>query len=215
MVQVLKAAVRARIQDAALRCFATDGYPGTSMAAVAAAAHTASANLYRYYASKQELFNAVIPQDLADRHDKLLDTRVAALTQEAANAQAAAAELLGFWLDHRLAMVVLLDRAEGTHFAHYPAAFVQRLVGHAEQALNGRPSPVQYEILQLVFDNTRRAIARILATGTDREETAALITAFWSYQLPGLNGLTAFINSDLRPGSRGSGTGLVDVGEGD
>ena len=213
MVQVLKPAVRARIQDAALRCFATDGYPGTSMAAVAAAAHTASANLYRYYASKQELFNAVIPRDLADRHDKLLDTRVAALTQEAPNAQAAAAELLGFWLDHRLAMVVLLDRAEGTHFAHYPAAFVQRLVGHAEQALNGRPSPVQYEILQLVFDNTRRAIARILATGTDREETAALITAFWSYQLPGLNGLTAFINSDPRPGS--SGAGLVDVGQGD
>ncbi|HET6192620.1 MAG TPA: TetR/AcrR family transcriptional regulator [Trebonia sp.] len=194
---MLKTAVRARIQDAALRCFATQGYPGTSMAAVAAAAHTASANLYRYYASKQELFNAVIPQDLADRHDKLLDARVAALTQEAPNAQAAA-ELLGFWLDHRLAMVVLLDRAEGTHFAHYPAAFVQRLVRHAEQALNGRPSPAQYEILQLVFDNTRRAIARILVTGTDREETAALITAFWSYQLPGLNGLTAFINSDLR-----------------
>src|ERR1700722_620358 len=127
MVQVLKPAVRARIQDAALRCFATGGFPGTSMAAVAAAAHTASANLYRYYASKQELFNAVIPQDLADRHDTLLDTRVAALTQEAPNAQAAAAaELLGFWLDHRLAMVVLLDRAEGTRFADYPAAFVQR-----------------------------------------------------------------------------------------
>ena len=168
------------------------------MAAVAAAARTAAANLYRYYGSKQELFNAVVPQDLAGRHDTLLDTRVAALTQEAPNAQAAAAELLGFWLDHRLAMVVLLDRADGTPFAGYPAAFVQRLVGHAEQALNGRPSPAQHEILQLVFDNTRRAIARILATGTDSEETAALIAAFWSYQLPGLNGLMAFINSDLR-----------------
>ena len=215
MVQVLKPAVRARIQDAALRCFATDGYPGTSMAAVAAAARTASANLYRYYGSKQELFNAVVPQDLADRHDTLLDTRVAALTQEAPNAQAAAAELLGFWLDHRLAMVVLLDRADGTPFADYPAAFVQRLVRHAEQALNGRPSLAQYEILQLVFDNTRRAIARILATGTDREETAALITAFWSYQVPGLNGLMAFINSDLPAGSASSGADLVDVGEGD
>lgn len=76
--------------------------------------------------------------------------------------------------------------------------FVQRLVSHAEQALNGRPSPVHAEILKLVFDNTRRAIARILATGTDRAETAALITAFWSYQIPGLNGLTAFIDADLR-----------------
>ena len=198
MVQVLKPAVRERIQDAALRCFATHGYPGTSMAMVAAAAETAPANLYRYYASKQELFDAVIPRDLADRHDTLLDTRVAALTQETANAPTSAAELLGFWLDHRLAMVVLLDRADGTPFADYPAAFVRRLVMHAEQSLNGGPSPAHNEILQLVFDNTRRAIARILATGTDREHTAALITAFWSYQIPGLNGLTAFIDADLR-----------------
>ena len=198
MVQVLKPAVRARIQDAALRCFATQGYPGTSMAAVAAAAQTAPANLYRYYASKQELFNAVIPQDLADRHDTLLDTRVAALTQEAPNAQAAAAaELLGFWLDHRLAMVVLLDRADGTPFSGYPAAFVQRLVSHAGQALNGRPSPAYEEILKLVFDNTRRAIAHILAAETDRAATAAMITAFWSYQIPGLDSLMAFINADL------------------
>jgi AcrR family transcriptional regulator len=197
MVQVLKAAVRARIQDAALRCFATHGYPGTSMAEVAAAAQTATANLYRYYTSKQELFDAVLPADLAARHDQLLDTRVAALTRGTANAQDAAAELLGFWLDHRLAMVVLLDRADGTPFAGYPAAFVQRLVRHTELALNGTPSPAHYDILRLVFDNTRRAIARILATGTDREHITTLITAFWSYQIPGLNGLTEFINADL------------------
>jgi AcrR family transcriptional regulator len=195
MVQVLKPAVRARIQDAALRCFATRGYPSTSMAEIAAA-QTAPANLYRYYASKQALFNAVLPPDLAVRHDTLLDTRIEALTQGTANAAAAAAELLGFWLDHRLAMVVLLDKAEGTPFADYPAAFVQRLVNHAEQALDSTPSPARHDILQLVFDNTRRAIARILATGPDREHTAALIAGFWSYQIPGLNGLLAFINAD-------------------
>ncbi len=81
--------------------------------------------------------------------------------------------------------------------AGYPAAFVQRLVSHAGQALNGRASPAHEEILKLVFDNTRRAIAHILATETDRAETAAMITAFWSYQIPGLNGLTSFINADL------------------
>jgi AcrR family transcriptional regulator len=196
MVQVLKPAVRARIQDAALRCFATRGYPSTSMAEIAAAAQTAPANLYRYYTSKQALFNAVLPPDLAARHDTLLDTRIEALTRGTGNAPAAAAELLGFWLDHRLAMVVLLDKAEGTPFSAYPAAFVQRLVNHAEQALDSTPSPAHYDILQLVFDNTRRAIARILATGPDREHTAALIAGFWSYQIPGLNGLMTFINAD-------------------
>jgi AcrR family transcriptional regulator len=197
MAQVLKPAVRARIQEAALRCFATHGYPGTSMAGIAAAAQTAPANLYRYYASKEALFNAVVPADLAARHDRLLDTRVEALARGTADEPTAAAALLGFWLDNRLAMVVLLDKAEGTPFAAYPAAFVRRLVKHAEQALNGTPSPAHDDILQLVFDNTRRAIARILFTGRDREHMSALITAFWSYQIPGLDSLMAFINADL------------------
>jgi len=197
MAQVLKPAVRTRIQDAALRCFATHGYGGTSMAEIAAAAQTAPANLYRYYASKEALFDAVVPSDLAARHDTLLDTRVAALAQGTANHPAAAAELLNFWLDHRLALVVLLDRAEGTPFAAYPAAFVRRLVKHVEQAVDGTPSPVHSSILELVFDNTRRAIAQILATGRDREHTSTLIAGFWSYQIPGLNGLMAFINADL------------------
>ena len=92
---------------------------------------------------------------------------------------------------------MLLDKAEGTRFAAYPAAFVQRLVKHAVKALDGTPSPGHDEILYLVFDNTRKAIARILATGQDREDMSALITAFWSYQLPGLNGLMTFINADI------------------
>ncbi|HYZ52601.1 MAG TPA: TetR/AcrR family transcriptional regulator [Streptosporangiaceae bacterium] len=202
MAQVLKQAVRARIQDAALRCFANHGYGGTSMAEIAAAAQTAPANLYRYYASKEALFDAVVPADLVARHDTLLDTRVAALAQGTANHSTAAAELLNFWLDHRLAMVVLLDRAEGTPFASYPAAFVRRLVKHAEQALDSTPSPAHDSILHLVFDNTRRAIAQILATGRDREHTSALIAGFWSYQLPGLNGLMTFINADLALATR-------------
>ena len=88
---------------------------------------------------------------------------------------------------------MLLDRAEGTPLAGYPAAFVRRLVEHAERSLPAAPSPVHRDVLVLVFDNTRRAIARILATATDREHAKALITGFWSYQLPGLDGLMAHI----------------------
>lgn len=195
MAQVLKDAVRTRIQEAALRCFADQGYGGTSIAAIAAAARTAPGNVYRYVPSKEALFDAVVPRDLADRHDELLDTRIAALTAGVADRSPAAAELLDFWLDHRLAVVVLLDRAAGTPFADYPAAFVRRLVEHAERALPGPLSPAHRDVLELVFDNTRRAIARILATARDREHAAALVAGFWSYQLPGLDGLMAHLQS--------------------
>ncbi len=198
MAQVLKDAVRCRIRDAALRCFADQGYPGTSMADIAAAAGTAPANVYRYFPSKEALFAAVVPAELADRHDELLDTRIAALADRGRDRDAAAAELLDFWLAHRLAVSVLRDRAEGTPVAGYPGAFVRRLVEHAERALPARPSAAQEDLLHLVFDNTRRAIARILATATDDDHARALITGFWSYQVPGLDGLMAHLRGDPR-----------------
>ena len=196
MAQVLKPEVRARIEAAALACFARYGYEGTTMARIAAAAETATANVYRYVDSKEALFAVVVPADLPVRHDALLDARIETLGARAGPAGSAAGELLDFWLAHRLAMVVLLDRAEGTPYADYPATFVARLVDHSERLLDVPLSSVHREILTLVFDNTRRALARILMSGNDAEHVGDLVRAFWSYQLPGLDGLLDFIRAE-------------------
>jgi AcrR family transcriptional regulator len=191
VAQVLKADMRDRITAAALRLFAERGYAGTSMTQLAAEAGMAPGNLYRYFPSKEALFAAVVPHDLAERHDRLLDTRVAALAEKTADRGVAADELLEFWLEHRPEIVILLDKAEGTPFAAYPATFVQRLVRHVERSLQDPPSPAQRRLLELVFDNTRRALAHILQTAPDGVEARTMVEAFWSYQLPGLEGLLA------------------------
>jgi AcrR family transcriptional regulator len=202
MAQVLKPEVRARIEAAALRCFAERGYPGTSMAAIAAEAGTTPGNLYRYVADKEALFAAVVPPGLAARHDELLDTRVAALaTGPGARSSAAAEELLQFWLDQRLAVVVLLDRAEGTPLAGYPERFVQRLVKHAERSLGELRSAVSRRVLEVVFDNTRRALASLLRTAADRDEARALVETFWTYQVPGLEALLAHVRANDTAGT--------------
>jgi AcrR family transcriptional regulator len=193
MAQVLKSEVRERIQASALQHFADRGYGGATLAQIAADAGTAPANLYRYFPSKEALFAAVVPAQFAARHDALLDTRITALAR--GEHGPAARELLDFWLDHRLAVVILLERAEGTQFADYPAGFVRRMVEHVERMQHLEPTPAQHAILNLVFDNTRRIIARILHTAPDRDEAAALIEAFWSYQLPGLDGLITHLRS--------------------
>ncbi|WP_369255216.1 TetR/AcrR family transcriptional regulator [Geodermatophilus amargosae] len=197
MAQVLKQEVRARIEDAALRCFAEHGYPGTSIVTIATHAGVAPGNVYRYFRSKRLVFDAVVPADLPARHDRLLDTRIAALAAGSRYGEPAD-ELLDFWLEHRLAVAVLLDRAEGTRFADYPAGFVQRLVAHALRDLDRPPSPEQHAVLELVFDNTRRALAHILRSARDPGHGRALVTGFWSYQLPGLDGLMAFLRQDSR-----------------
>jgi len=197
MAQVLKREVRAGIEAAALRSFADRGYDGTSIAQIAAEAGTAPGNVYRYFASKQALFDAVVPAELPTRHDRLLDARIEALARGAAGDPSAAAELLDFWLDHRLAVVVLLDRAEGTPHADRPAAFVRRLVAHAERSLGVPLGPVHRELLEVVFDNTRRALARFLRSSADRDHVRALVIGFWSYQVPGLDALLAAIRAEI------------------
>lgn len=189
MAQVLKAEVRDRIADAALRRFAEQGYERTTLARIAADAGTAVANVYRYFPNKEALLAAVVPPDLAERHDALLDTRVAALS--GGDPGPAAADLLAFWTEHRLALVVLLARAEGTPYADYPDAFVDRMVRHLRSALPGPPTPAQDTVLRLVFDNTRRAVAHLLLTAADGDELAEMVGAFWSYQVPGLDGFLA------------------------
>jgi AcrR family transcriptional regulator len=48
------------LREAALQVFLDEGYEGASVAAIAAAAHTTKASLYARYASKEELFAAVV-----------------------------------------------------------------------------------------------------------------------------------------------------------
>lgn len=193
MAQVLKAEVRERIERAALTAFAERGYPAASMASIAAEAGTATANVYRYFPDKAALFAAVLPPGLVERHDAVLDARVGALVETPAATDDTAQALLDFWIEQRLQVVILLDRAEGTPYADYPAAFVARLA-----APFGTLEGDHRAVVELVFDNTRRALAHILRGESDPAAIRARIAGFWSYQLPGLDGLAAWVATGAR-----------------
>lgn len=191
MAQVQKPEVRARILAAGLASFAEHGYDATTMAAVAAAAGVSTANLYRYVPDKAALFEAVLPDELLAEHDRLLDDRIDALADPAGTDEPAE-RLLQFWVDHRLQVATLLDHAGTTSRSDYGAGFVARMVAHVETALPEPLDPSTRLLVTLVFDNTRRAIAAILRSTDDPDRVRERIAGFWSYQLPGLDGLLAW-----------------------
>lgn len=188
MPQVLKEEIRARILDAALEAFAELGFAGATMSDIAARAGLGAASLYRYYASKEGLFDAVVPDALAARFEALLDRRVAALGR--GDPDDLADEMLGFWLSHRLAVVILLDRAEGTRHARYGRRFVEHLV-KATLAQTGRVGAPQRFVLEQIFENTRVMLAAILRRHSAERDIRAAIAAFWVYQVSGLRALSA------------------------
>lgn len=187
MPQVPKPEIAARILDAALEAFARGGYAGTSMATIARRAGISTANLYRYHAGKEALFDAVVPDRIAEEHEALIAQRVGALS-EAGPAEA----LLSFWVRHRLQVVILLDRAAGSRHEGYAERFVGQLVALGLQQLGARVpgglTGADRLVLRVIFDNTRRAIVSILAACDDEAQLRHAIEAFWSYQLPGLQG---------------------------
>lgn len=208
MPQVLKDDVRARILEAARAELAERGFEGTTMAAIAARAGLGTGSLYRYYTSKEELSAAAIPRELVRELEALLDRRVRALgaTLTRSNDDAGE-EIFRFWMTHRLAVVVLLDRAEGTPHAAFPRRFVDRLVALSlEQLRAGYPGveidEATHFVLRRVFEGTRSTLAEILRAHEDEATMRAAIETFWTYQIAGLRALSERVGSATRRSRR-------------
>jgi AcrR family transcriptional regulator len=205
MPQVLKADVRERILYAARAAFAKRGFTATTMNDIARAAGMAVANLYRYYPSKEELFDAAVPAHLVSRFEALLEKSVRAHARltgaTRAGAEAAGRELLDFWIEHRLVVVVLLDRSLGSIHEEFGQRFVRQLVALtiAEIRATNPGVVVPREarlVLEQIFENTRRMIARILEDNEDDGAIRRAVAAFRAYQVGGLAALARWLASE-------------------
>jgi AcrR family transcriptional regulator len=139
MAQRLKQHVRAGIVAAACALFAETGYEQTTMAAVASRAGTSIGNVYKYFAGKEQLFDAVVPAEFARALKRMTRQRIGALGTARdvrelapdARYHVLAGELLDYSLLHRERVVILLGRPEGTPFASFAEDFASRLVAWA------------------------------------------------------------------------------------
>ena len=201
VVQRPKPQVRARILAAAEVVFAAHGFADAKMASIAEEAEVSAGNLYRYFKGKRELFEAVVTPQFVRRFETLLERRVAALASlhrpNAADSSDAAGEMLAFWIEHRLRVVILLDRSAGSPHAAFGQRFVERLVkltfAHLESSGTQSPPEPTALILENVFQTSRRTIVSILERYEDAAEIQRAFAAFWSFQLPGLAGLEAWV----------------------
>jgi AcrR family transcriptional regulator len=205
MPQVQKPEVRERIIQAALGAFARGGYAATTMNDIARAAGMAVANLYRYFGSKEELFEAAVPGSLVDRFDALLEKSVRAHADLAGLTRAedtsGGRELLELWIEQRLAVVILLDRCQGSPHESFPQRFTERLVAlsiaEVERAHPGASVPNEARlVLREIFENTRRMLGVILQAYEDEGSIRRAILAFRSYQVAGLAAFTRTVASE-------------------
>jgi AcrR family transcriptional regulator len=215
MPQVLKPEVRERIVAAALALFARRGVAGTTMHDIAQGAGMAVANLYRYYGSKDELFDAAVPLETVTRFEQLLERSVHAHAHLAGlprpRDEAAAGALLEFWIEQRLVVITLLDRAQGSVHEGFAQRFVERLVALSIAEIRmAYPDVIIHRearlVLSQIFDNTRRMIAVLLESCPDGAAIRRAVAEFRSYQVAGLAAFARGLAAESTSGSaRGGG----------
>jgi AcrR family transcriptional regulator len=191
--QVLKAEVRQRIRESALRSFAERGYLRTTMAGVAAGAGTATASLYRYYASKDELFYDVVPDVLVADLERVVARRLqnfATLVDRDHVPADVAEEMMAFWLAHRLESVVVFAGSTGTRYEGVVARLTEQSVNTLVEVLpRGAVGDSERDLLEGIWANTPRLLARIMWHNDTEASLRATISAFWQYQVAGLTAL--------------------------
>ncbi|MDB4973537.1 MAG: hypothetical protein JWN48_1878 [Myxococcaceae bacterium] len=201
MAQYLKSAVEQRIAGAALSEFAVHGFRDTSMARIAKLSGVSTGNLYRYFESKEVLFVSVVPPELARRLLAKLRARVrtliAAETLKQPGAYAAqrsaSEELIALSTQHRLEIVILLGRSEGTIHQSFVEKVKRLLMRLAVFHLRGRDAvplePGLRDVLSLVYDNWVRSMVAILREHSEDSAIRRRVHLYTAYHLAGLPAL--------------------------
>lgn len=211
MAQQLKEKVRESILAAAEREFADRGYAATTVAAIARRAGISTGNVYRYYSSKTELFEALITPELVASYRARIRRRVVALRGvrdirslgEDAPFFLVAADLFDFTVENRLRVVILLGRCEGTRYEGFASQTVEDLVRlaleHRKSIISSGqiPSSLRYT-LERIYESYVANLVSILAHFEDADELRSVVDQYSAYHLSGLQRL--FERSEGEPG---------------
>ncbi len=197
MPQVLKQETKVKIYNAALSLFAEHGYQATTMSLVAQTAGVATGNIYKYYANKATLFDAIITPEFVAKFNRLTRKRVAKLIHlqnSESMLEDEAGQLLKFWIDHRLQVIILLARAQGSKYQDFQQQYIQAMTKQTMSQLpTAQPNLKNDDVFKLTFNNrladTVRGIVSILQAFDCEQKITAAFAASWAYHYAGIQAL--------------------------
>lgn len=173
--------MRAAIVASASTLFATVGYESTTMAEVAAKAGTSIGNVYKYFSNKESLFDEVLPRSFA--------SDVRRLTKKRVESVGISTEAIDLCIQHRERVVILLSKAEGTHFHAFAAELSKSLVGWALEYLKRDVDEVFRFALRRIYDAFIESMARIFSAFHDETRIRQAVDLVTTHHLGGLRAL--------------------------
>lgn len=199
---------RAAIVAATLEELAKVGFAKATIPAIASRAGTSVGNVYKYFPSKDALYEAAASAEQIERFRQLFRARVAALGDELDVGELAqdhpyhqASEaLLRYSFEQRNLALFLLDRAEGSKHEGFTEALALELTGlassYAEKAYEGLDiTQPRQRALTRIYRAFLGQIAAVLIEEREESEARRAIERLSTYHL---HGLRAFFETEHR-----------------
>lgn len=215
MAQTQKDHVRAAIVRGAAGLFAEVGYEAATVAGVAERAGSSVGNVYKYFGSKDALFEAVLPPSFADELRRMVHRRMRALGDARsiddlstdAEYHVVSTELVDHCLAHRERVVILLTRAEGTPYARFAADLARSMTSWAlEYVAVVWPSVhvdrVLRATLERIYASYVAGLGDELAAHRDERHARRAIAHLSQYHLGGLRRLFEAASTSPPRGAR-------------
>jgi AcrR family transcriptional regulator len=213
MPQIVKPELRDAIVGAAAAELARAGYEGMTLAIVAASAGTSTSNLYKYFASKEELFAATVPPELVREIQALFRRRIEALGNSIDPSalpgdhpyQTVSGELLELAIERRHELLFLLRHARATAYTSFSDELVGSLtklaISYAERVFaTANFTASNRRTLLRLYRAFLASIASILEEETTRRGLQEAVAQLATYHLAGLR---AFFESVAIHGEEG------------
>lgn len=204
MVQRAKEHVRAAIVEAASRELAEVGWPRATIAAIAARAGVSVGNVYKYFADKDALFAASVPDEVVSELRRLFRARVRALGAEQGPGWPGAQEpyrraadaLMTFSLAHRAEILFLLHHAADTKHASFRETFERDLtaaaVAYAARAHPGVAiTPARRRTLRRIYRAFVGTLGALLEEEKSDDAVRQATDLYVTYHLAGLRAFFA------------------------
>ncbi|HBE79264.1 MAG TPA: hypothetical protein DDW65_16050 [Firmicutes bacterium] len=190
-LQVLKEEIRDKILQIAAQEFLEKGFQSSSTREIAARVNISKGNLYNYFSSKENLFNALLSA-FYQEFNSFLKQLWAHETGEnftLENVEWMARTVAEFIQEHRQEFILIMDKSEGTKYAGFKKETITMLQNHFEKNLKAiykSRSGSETSIMQIIATNFLEALLSISKNCLNNDQVIDNLELYLKYHIQGV-----------------------------
>ncbi len=201
MVQYKKDDIKNKIDAAALRILSQKGYERTTISDIAKDADISVGNIYRYYKSKEDIFNSLVPESVIDHFKQTLIKKVSSArdvvpdgVEKAGMFSLMNEEFIDFMVSNRERMTILFKGAKGTKYEQFKEEVIKYLIKVVRENYSGKDNQVVFnieneDVITMIFTKLIEMMIDTLGLHNSESEIKASLKIINTYHLFGVTDL--------------------------